>query len=291
MYSLFATSSNTAGFRLQYMEIYNWGTFDKKVFRINPQGNNSLLTGVNASGKSTLVDALLTLLVPLKKDRFYNQSSGVEKKGDRTEETYVLGNYGNQQQEGATSTTTLRLRNKKTYSVILASFSNTDQKVVTLFQVRWFINDELKTVFGFSRNELSIESDFFPFDGKGTWKKLLEKKYNSNTSKKRIEFLNGPTEYGERIWNLFGMRSEKGLTLFNQIVGVKVLDDLDNFIRTNMLEEKDAENEYIDLIKNFDELMSAKINIDKIKEQITQLQPIDEIVNKLADIQENLDNL
>jgi uncharacterized protein YPO0396 len=67
------------------MEVFNWGTFDKNVFRINPQGNNSLLTGANASGKSTYIDALLTLIVPTKKDRFYNQSSGVEKKGDRTE--------------------------------------------------------------------------------------------------------------------------------------------------------------------------------------------------------------
>ena len=291
MYSLFATSSDTAGFRLQYMEIYNWGTFNKKVIRINPQGNNSLLTGVNASGKSTLVDALLTLLVPLKKDRFYNQSSGVEKKGDRTEETYVLGNYGNQQQEGAVSTTTLRLRDKKAYSVILASFSNTDQKVITLFQVRWFVNDELKTTFGFSWKELSIQADFSGFDSKGVWKKLLEKKYNSNTSKKRIEFLNGPTEYGERIFGLLGMREKKALSLFNQIVGVKVLNDLDDFIRTNMLEEKDAENEYVDLIKNFDELMSAKINIDKTNEQITQLKPIDEIANRLIDIQKELDNL
>lgn len=40
---------------------------------------------------------------------------------------------------------------------------------------------------------------------------------------------------------LFGMRSDKALTLFNQIVGVKVLDDLDSFIRTNMLEEVSAE--------------------------------------------------
>ena len=37
------------------------------------------------------------------------------------------------------------------------------------------------------------------------------------------------------------MRSDKALTLFNQIVGVKVLDDLDSFIRTNMLEEVSAE--------------------------------------------------
>ena len=94
-YDLFTTNPGTSGYRLSYMEIFNWGTFHNKVYRIEPRGNNSLLTGANASGKSTLIDALLTLLVPAKKDRFYNQSSGNEKKGDRTEETYVLCNYGN----------------------------------------------------------------------------------------------------------------------------------------------------------------------------------------------------
>jgi uncharacterized protein YPO0396 len=297
MYSLFTTSSETAGFRLQYMEIYNWGTFDKKVIRINPQGNNSLLTGGNASGKSTLIDALLTLLVPLRKDRFYNQSSGVEKKGDRTEETYVLGNYANQQQEGETSSTKLQLRDKKTYSVILASFFNTDQRIVTLFQIRWFVNNELKTTFGLSREPLNIQSDFSSFDPRGAWRRLLDKKYNSNTTKKRIEFFIGPTEYAKRIVGLFGMRDINALGLFNQIVGVKVLDDLDGFVRHKMLEEykdkneKNAEDQYIDLINNFDELMSAKSNIDKTKEQINLLKPIDEIANKLTEIQIKLENL
>lgn len=291
MLSLFSTSSDTAGYRLKYMEVFNWGTFHEKIYRINPQGNNSLLTGANASGKSTLIDALLTLIVPAKKDRFYNQSSGTEKKGDRTEETYVLGNYGNIQQEGATSTTTQRLREKNTYSVILASFYNTDQRIVTLFQVRWFSNGELKRSFGLSREPLEIQTDFGNFDSKGTWKKLLERKYNANTTKKRIEFFNGPIEYGERIYNLFGMRSAKGLTLFNQIVGVKVLDDLDEFIRTNMLEEKDAENEYLQLNDSFSTLMEAKINIEKTKEQISQLEPIDKIANELIDIQKELDSL
>ena len=55
MLSLFSTSSDTAGFRLQYMEVYNWGTFDEHIFRIAPEGNNSLLTGANGSGKTTLV--------------------------------------------------------------------------------------------------------------------------------------------------------------------------------------------------------------------------------------------
>lgn len=291
MLSLFSTSSEKAGYRLQYMEVYNWGTFHEKVFRISPRGNNSLLTGANASGKSTFIDALLTLLVPVKKDRFYNQSSGVDKKGDRTEETYVYGNYGSIQREGELSTTTQALRDKSAYSVILAAFSNTDLKNITLFQVRWFSNGELKRVFGIAQVHLVIEEDFSEFDNKGLWKKRLEKLYNSNTLKKKVEFLDGPTAYAERIANLFGMRSTKALSLFNQVVGVKVLDDLDDFIRTNMLEEQDPETEFIQLKDSFLTLMDAKTNIEKAKEQINQLTPINEIANKINQLQSELTEL
>jgi uncharacterized protein YPO0396 len=265
------------------MEVYNWGTFHDKIFRINPQGNNSLLTGANASGKSTFIDALLTLLVPLKKDRFYNQSSGVEKKGDRSEESYVLGHYGNIQEEGKMSTSTQMLRVKNDYSVLLASFSNTDFKTITLFQVRWFgSNGTLNTTFGMAHLELNIEQDFTQFDGKGNWKKRLDKTYNSNSNKKKVEFFEGPTSYGERISNVFGMRSIKGLSLFNQVVGVKVLEDLDEFIRTNTLEEykednENAEEKFIKLKSSFETLIDAKTNIEKAKEQIEQLKPINEI--------------
>ncbi len=294
MLSLFSTSSDKAGFRLQYMEVFNWGTFHEKIFRINPQGNNSLLTGANASGKSTFIDALLTLLVPVKKDRFYNQSSGVEKKGDRTEETYVCGHYGNIQREGELSTTTQTLRGKDTYSVLLASFSNTDQKTITLFQVRWFASDgKLNRAFGIAYVPLEIEKDFSQFDGKGNWKKRLDKTYNSNSNKKKVEFFDGPTSYGERISNVFGMRSIKGLSLFNQVVGVKVLEDLDEFIRTNMLEEykednENAEEKFIKLKSSFETLIDAKTNIEKAKEQIEQLTPINEIAIEISNIQGEL---
>ena len=286
MLSLFSTSSDKAGFRLQYMEVYNWGTFHEHIFKIHPKGNNSLLTGANASGKSTYIDALLTLLVPIKKDRFYNQSSGVDKKGDRTEETYVCGNYGNIQKEGELSTTSQTLRDKSTYSVILASFSNTDQRNITLFQVRWFSNGELRRSFGIAHLPLKIDIDFSDFDSKGLWKKRLEKTYNASSARKKIEFLDGPTVYAERIAHLFGMRSTKALSLFNQVVGVKVLDELDDFIRTNMLDELDAEIEYIQLKESFLTLMDAKTNIEKAKEQIAQLTPINEIANKLKDFQD-----
>jgi uncharacterized protein YPO0396 len=290
MWSLFSTSSNTSGFRLQYMEVFNWGTFDNQIFKIEPKGNNSLLTGANGSGKTTFIDALLTLLVPLKNDRFYNQSSGVQKKGDRNEESYVLGHYGDIQKEGDLSATTQKLRDKTTYSVLIASFSNTDDKIITLFQVRSFSNGTLKRTFGIAYKALNIESDFSNFDAKGNWKKRLEKVHNVS-NKKWIEYYDGPNKYAERLCKRFGMRSVKALSLFNQVVGIKVLGDLDEFIKTNMLEKRNAENEYNQLKDSFTTLINAKNDIDKAKEQIKQLEPINSIATQLEKIEINLEKI
>ena len=289
--NLFNTTPEKSGYRLQYMEILNWGTFNEVIYRISPQGNNSLLTGANASGKSTLVDALLTLLVPMKRNRFYNQSSGVEKKGARTEESYVLGCHGTQQEEGATASTTMKLRDRSTRSVLLASFRNAEGKNITLFQIRYFSGQELKAVYGISRMALKIKEDFADFDVRGEWRKRLDRKYNPKTGKRVIDFYNGPSEYGAQICERFHMRSGNALTLFNQIVGVKVLDDLDFFIRTHMLDEKPAEEKYNALYSNFQNLMGAKNNIDKAKEQIKMLEPIDEVARKLQHIEQEVKEL
>ena len=292
LYDIFTTDAGSAGYRLNYLELFNWGTFHNRIYRIAPQGNNSLLTGANASGKSTLIDALLTLLVPAKKDRFYNQSSGIEKKGDRNEETYVLGNYGNIQAEGENSVKTQQLRDKTTYSIILASFTNNHQKIVTLFQVLYFVNGLLKCTYGFSYQPLTIENDFSGFNGsKGDWKKVLDKKYNTNASKRQIDFYEFIKDYTDRFINALGLRSNKALTLFNQIVGVKVLNDLDEFIRNNMLEQRDSETEYVHLSDSFATLIGAKTKIEKVKEQISQLIPIDEKAKQLDGIASTLDTL
>ncbi|MCD8404759.1 hypothetical protein LNI91_04280 [Tenacibaculum dicentrarchi] len=283
MWKLFNTSADKAGFRLQYMEIYNWGTFDNQIFKIEPKGNNSLLTGANGSGKTTFIDALLTLLVPLKSDRFYNQSSGVQKKGDRSEESYVLGHYGDIQKEGDLSTTSQKLRDKTTYSVLLASFSNTDEKIITLFQVRSFSNGMMKRTFGIAYKTLNITSEFSDFDAKGSWKKRLDKRHNTS-QKKWIEYYDSPKKYAERLYKQFGMLSIKALSLFNKTVGIKALGDLDEFIKTNMLEKRDTENEYNQLKSSFTTLINTKNDIDKATEQIKQLEPINSIANQLKNI-------
>ena len=288
--NLFNTDPQVAGFKLDCMEVWNWGTFNDKVYRMTPHGNNSLLTGANASGKSTLIDALLALLVPQQRKRFYNQSSGAENKGNRTDITYFFGNYG-QQQEGESGATSLKLRDKSARSVLLATFNNSDGRVITLFQVRYYSGEELRTVYGMAHKHLTISQNLATFDSNGVWRKRMEKELNAGSSKRIVEFFNGPKAYEEKLLLVFGMRSDKALTLFNQIVGVKVLNDLDSFIRDNMLEERDAEEKYKELRENFQNLMDAKTNIEKTKEQIRQLEPIDRLAEDILSIEKRIKEL
>ena len=64
-----------SGFRLIRLEVLNWGTFDGRVWTLQLDGKNGLLTGDIGSGKSTLVDAVTTLLVPDNKVA-YNKAAG-----------------------------------------------------------------------------------------------------------------------------------------------------------------------------------------------------------------------
>ena len=48
-------TAGRAGYRLQHVEVFNWGTFDRRVWRLSPHGETSLLTGDIGSGKSTIL--------------------------------------------------------------------------------------------------------------------------------------------------------------------------------------------------------------------------------------------
>lgn len=277
MSTLFNSDSKESGFRLQYLEIYNWGTFHNKIYRLNTNGNTSLLTGANGSGKTTLIDALLTLLVPAGK-RFYNQSSGTEQRKDRGEESYFWGYYGKTFSEDSLQSKTEQLRHKENnpYSVLLAYFYNAaTMHQITLAQVRWY-SGELKRQFIVSPHKLNINDHFGngKFDMKGDWKKKLRIEFP------KTEITDSFKEYAALFSNIFGLRSEKALSLFNQTVGIKVLGDLNTFIRSQMLEETDAEAEFLKLRENYDSLLSSHRAIQKDETQLKMLEPI--IDNKIA---------
>ena len=267
MPTLFDADRENAGFRLQLVEIYNWGTFDKKIWRLSPEGKHSLLTGANGSGKTTLVDALLTLIVPASR-RFYNQSSGADNRRERDEKSYCLGAYGNIQSENKAAATTQYLRTKDDYSILLANFRDEGlEQDVTLAQIRWFSNNDLKRVYLFSPHKLSIQEHFIPLDTAGEWKRRLR-------SIDRTELFDSFTKYSQKFSKVFGFKSAKALSLFAHTVGIKVLGNLNEFIRANMLEESEVDEEFKKLREHYDNLLSVHNTIEKAREQLHVLEPV-----------------
>lgn len=256
------------GFRLEYVEIYNWGTFDQHTWRLGADCQNSLLTGANGSGKTTLVDAIITLLVPPNK-RFYNQSSGAESKRERDEKSYTLGAYSTKQSESGLSASTKYLRQKENaYSILIGVFFNEFSKeYITLAQVRWFANNGIKRTYFVAQEALDVSTHFSPMDASGAWKRRLKK-----TTK--IEEFDSFSKYTQRFTKRFGLKSDKALSLFAQTVGIKVLGNLNEFIRANMLEEVNTEEDFVKLRGHYDNLLQSYQAIERARQQVVLLEPI-----------------
>lgn len=271
MSTLFSNNNADNGYRLRYLEVFNWGTFNSKVYKLQPDGRTSLLTGANGSGKTTLIDALLTVLVPTNK-RFYNQSSGAESKKERDESSYFWGYYGKifSELEDKSKTEQLRHKSENPYSVLLACFQNSGTlHTISLVQVRWYNNGGLQKAFIISPYPLNINDHFGKdhFDFRGDWKKKLKYQFA------KTEFYNSFKEYAARFSDLFGLK-DKALSLFSQTVGIKVLGDLTNFIRTEMLEESDAEEQFKSLYEHYSDLLISHKAIQKDEKQLELLAPI-----------------
>ena len=128
------TTPTGSGCRLHRLEVFNWGTFDKRVWTFEVDGRNALLTGDIGSGKSTLVDAITTLLLPAHRIS-YNKAAGADTR-ERDLRSYVLGHYKAERNEETGGTRAVGLRDHRHYSVLLGVFANADfEDCVTLVQV------------------------------------------------------------------------------------------------------------------------------------------------------------
>lgn len=263
-------SENTrAGFRLIKLEVYNWGTFDGRIYNIKPDGFNGLLTGDIGSGKSTLVDAVTTLIVPQQKI-IYNKAAGAESKTERNLLTYVRGEHTNRKDEQTGSSKPVYLRNEDQYSVILGHFLNEGfSQHVTLAQVFWLKNGKVEKLFVLADSELSIKEHFSNFDGDIS---KLKKRLKAQSG---VEIPDTFSAYSVRFCQLFGItQREEALDLFYQTVSMKSVGNLTEFVRNQMLGKTDVKATIEELIKSFDNLTDTHNSVLKAKDQISILDPV-----------------
>ncbi|HCB2601968.1 TPA: hypothetical protein OT044_000857 [Citrobacter koseri] len=258
------------GFRLARMEVLNWGTFDRNIWSITPEGKNSLLTGNIGSGKSTLVDALTTLLVPPRR-LAYNKAAGAEEK-ERSAESYFFGHYTSVQDDNGKARAKGLRADDKHYSVLLAVFySEALQKTISLAQVFWLKPGEtkLKRLYIVAQRAISVESDFSGF---GSRVNELRKKLRRDSA---LELADTFPPYQQAFSKQLGLGSDgRALELFNQTISMKSVGSVTDFVRHNMLEQPDIEKQLLELERNYDALRGLHDAVVAARQKIQLLEPV-----------------
>jgi uncharacterized protein YPO0396 len=260
-----------SGFRLTRLELYNWGTFDQHVWTLQANAQTALLTGDIGSGKSTIVDAVTTLLLPANRIS-YNKAAGAETR-ERSLRSYVLGFYKSERNEVTGTTKPVGLRDGTKFSVILGVFRNEGyDATVTLAQVFWMRNADAggqpDRFYVTADRALSVAGDFDEF---GTDITLLRKRLRADSG---IRVHDGFPEYGKDFRRRLGIESEQAMELFHQTVSMKSVGNLTDFVRDHMLEPFDAAKATASIIAHFEDLTKAHEAVQRAQAQLAALTPL-----------------
>ncbi len=280
---LFDVRPERPGFRLQRLELLNWGTFDStsgQVYRFEPEGRTALLVGHNGSGKSTLVDAVLTLLVPTN-TRNYNVAAGA-KKTERSEKSYVRGAYGRTSDE-AQNTSIKYLRPAAGQLTAIAAVFREEQlnRAFTICQVLHLAADGTPDkVFAIIDEARDLAGDLSGVRSSDAIRAHLNDcGYHTTRT-----FL----EYHGWIAKRTQMRG-KAMDMFNQTVAVKDIQSLNEFIRKHMLEAHDWREKVQRLLTHFDDLSKAHLELVRARKSEELLTPVEKLGRKYRERATELD--
>jgi uncharacterized protein YPO0396 len=231
-----------------------------------------MVTGRNGSGKSTIVDALLTLLVP-NRVRNYNVASSQAGSRERNERDYVLGAYSeiHDAVTGQGRKETLR-KPGESYTVLLAHFYNEAYKSdVSIAQVLWCQpGGKVDKVYIVEKRKLSIEEDFNDLGDIDNIRRIIKDR--------NLTVFDSFTAYHKKFESMLFMDTDLGnrspMSIFNQAVCIKDVKDLTQFIREHMLDDGGSKEKLVALQERFDDLRSTHRRIETASYQLEQLGEI-----------------
>jgi len=267
------------GFRLERLELWNWGTFHGGIQTLDANCGWVLIVGDNGSGKSTAIDALRTLLVP-PRILNYNDASGDGRRvatRDRTRRSYVRGAWASSSVVDSSAVTTQYLREPGMLSGIAAVFTDRARaRSVTIAQVLWEHDEQISEIYAVAPAQRSL-------------RELVEGRTTSGEIRRLARRSGWDVDdtfaaYAERMRGLLHIPGEKALEVFNRAIGMKEVGDIDAFVRQFMLPSADSYSFVREtLLPHYRTLLDCWAAIVRAEQQIALLAPIREHAKRVVD--------
>lgn len=264
--------------KLRSVSVFNWGSFNGlHTLRINPDG--TLITGENGSGKSTIIDALMTLLRPAGKID-YNVAAAQDQKKDRSLLSYMRGSFGTKISDG--EQVSRNLRSEATVSVIKAlyEYDNFEKKVVLLgiFYVNSSSNaySDVKKIYCVSSTDIDLKDVLSRYKNQDT--RALKDFLRSIDGCRVCDDNFG--EYETHFRRQLRMDNANAPALLSRALGLKKIDDLTGLIRTLVLEPGTVKEDAQNTIHQFDDLQTIHGKLEDARSQEEKLSPLPNFVKK-----------
>lgn len=270
-----AGDGGTVGqFRLAKLQVLNWGTFEGHHVLTVPR-SGLLLTGESGSGKSSLLDAMSTLMVPPAETRFNAAASGTVT-GDRERSlmSYVRGAHRKQSDDQTQEIRTSHLRTGPTCSAVAMTWSNGGQESISALRVMH--------VKGSSLDSQQLSSAFVLMDGEvelAAWLPLISRGIDARRIKRAFpgaQVDNSYPAFGASLRRRLGIGTLTAQRLLHRALAAKSLSSLDSLLRTFMLDEPETFALADTAVEQFVELRSAHDAVVDARRQIEVLTPVRE---------------
>jgi uncharacterized protein YPO0396 len=264
-------------FVLTQLDVYNWGPFaGRHTARFDLEG--TAIIGPTGSGKTTLVDALMTLITANPR---YNLASTGGLQSDRELVSYIRGVSGAGNKSGDNEHIA---RPGKTVSGISARFSNGEQQLTigAIFSLdgtssaltdvkRWWIFSQL------------------PQDGLEQWLTVHHegggralKQLGRETAGLQV-YDTSKSAYLAQVRRFFDV-GENAFSLLNRAAGLKQIDSIDEIFRELVLEDTPAFDRASEVARQFDDLAAIHAELELARTQQESLRPVEATWNERQQI-------
>lgn len=258
-------------------KIINWHYFWNQTIDFK---DIVFLTGKNASGKSTLIDALELVLLGDTSGKYFNKAA--MDKSARTLKGYLRGEIGDTLEGDFKYLRSGRF----TSYIVLEFFDNLHNEYFTMGIVFDSFADGSEEHHFFEFDDRIPENEFienkYPMEYKALYR-FLNENYNG-----RFKFFDTNKQYTEFLKFKFGGLKDKYFSLLKKAASFTPITDITTFITEHVC-EKQENIELSSLQENILQYKKLQVEAERLEHRVTLLQEIDDNFNKYVNAKESLD--